>query len=431
MAEKKQKSKQQQKRDLAKLASAGAAAGYVASKVVKGKKRGKKAKRRAAIVGIFMALVIVAVGAMYYFDVKPLDVDLFNGQFKSWYISPDDFVASDGNLQIRYLDVGQGDCILIQLPDGKNMLIDAGKNNSETENKIINKLTQLGVDTIDYGMLTHADSDHSGGMDAVIKSDITFKNMYMPLIKSKLGNDPVEDLYAQAKATGGYLEQIAQDEPVNFEIPTITTNVYSAVMQALLDEQGCNILFSFEGLQIKGDNNQYVIDFYLPGYEQYSQDLNTAFEKNNVSPIIILKFNGKKFMFTGDCDDAESFFLADVLEKNIPADIDVLKVAHHGGQDSTSADFLSVVKPEYSVISVGENTYDHPRKAVIDRLNNVGSKIFTTQDKGDIILTMQGEKMGWAFEKTNSSYGSASEYDGEDIVASLLPDFAYARSYAS
>ena len=159
--------------------------------------------------------------------------------------------------------------------------------------------------------------------------------------------------------------------------------------------------------------------------------LNTAFEKNNVSPIMILKFNGKKIMFTGDCDDAESFFLADVLQNNIDADIDVLKVAHHGGQDSTSAEFLAVVKPEYSVISVGENTYDHPRQVVLDRLTNVGSKIFTTQDKGDIILTIKGDKMGWSFAKDNSSYGDASEYDGEDLSMSYLPSFAYARSFAS
>ncbi len=428
MAEKKQKSKEQQKRDLAKLAAAGAAAGYAAGKIAKGKKRGKKAKRRAAIVGFLMALVIVAAGAMYYFDVKPLDKDFFGGKFKSWYISPDDFVASEGNLQIRYLDIGQGDCILIQLPDGKNMLIDAGKNNSKTEEKILGTLDELDIDKIDYGVLTHTDSDHIGGMDKVIASDeVKFENVYMPLVKSKLANDPVEDLYAQAKTT--YLSEISKQEPAGFEIATITTQVYADVMQAIIDEE-CNVFFSFEGLQIK--TNEYVFDFYLPGYEQYDQDLNTAFEKNNVSPIMILKFNDKKIMFTGDCDDAESFFLQDVLQKGIDADVDVLKVAHHGGQDSTSADFLAVVKPEYSVISVGENTYDHPRKAVIDRLNNVDSKIFTTQDKGDIILTIKGDKMGWAFEKDNSSYGSASEYEGEDpVTTSYLPNFAYARSYAS
>lgn len=429
MAEKKQKSKEQQKRDIAKLAAAGAAAGYAASKIARGGKRSKKAKRRGAIVGFLMAIIIIAVGAMYYFDIKPLDKDFFDGKFKSWYISPDDFVASDGNLQVCYLDIGQGDCILIQLPDGKNMLIDAGKNNSETETKILDTLKELNIDTIDYGVLTHSDSDHSGGMDKVIASDaVTFKNVYMPLIKSKLDNDPVEELYAQAKTT--YLSEISKQEPAGFEIPQITTKVYADFMQAVIDEE-CEVFFSFEGLKITNDTNEYVFDFYLPGYEQYSQDLNTAFEKNNVSPIMILKFNGKKIMFTGDCDDAESFFLADVLKNNIDADVDVLKVAHHGGQDSTSADFLAVVKPEYSVISVGENTYDHPRKVVIDRLNAVGSKIFTTQDKGDIILTIKGDKMGWAFEKTNSSYGSASEYDGEDVDVAYLPGFAFARSFAA
>ena len=430
MAEKKQKSKEQQKRDIAKLAAAGAAAGYAASKIARGGKRSKKAKCRGAIVGFLMAIIIIAVGAMYYFDIKPLDKDFFDGKFKSWYISPDDFVASDGNLQVRYLDIGQGDCILIQLPDGKNMLIDAGKNNSETETKILDTLKELNIDTIDYGVLTHTDSDHIGGMDKVIASDaVTFKNVYMPLVKSsKYKPELVENWYAEAKTS--YLSEISKQEPTGFEIATITTQVYADVMKAI-DEEGSNVFFSFEGLKITNDTNEYVFDFYLPGYEQYAEDLNTAFEKNNVSPIMILKFNGKKIMFTGDCDDAESFFLADVLQNNIDADVDVLKVAHHGGQDSTSADFLAVVKPEYSVISVGENTYDHPRKAVIDRLNAVDSKIFTTQDKGDIILTIQGDKMGWAFEKTNSSYGSASEYEGEDVAVAYLPGFAFARSFAA
>ena len=430
MAEKKQKSKEQQKRDIAKLAAAGAAAGYAASKIVKGKKRNKKAKFCAAIVGLIVMAFVCGMGFMYYMCMPPFEADGFgNGFFKYYYMSPDDFVASDGNLQVRYLDIGQGDCILIQLPDGKNMLIDAGKNNSETETKILDTLKELNIDTIDYGVLTHGDSDHSGGMDKVIASDaVTFKNVYMPLIKSKLDNDPVETLYAQAKTT--YLSEISKQEPAGFEIPQITTKVYADFMQAVIDEE-CEVFFSFEGLKITNDANEYVFDFYLPGYEQYAEDLNTAFEKNNVSPIMILKFNGKKIMFTGDCDDAESFFLADVLQNNIDADVDVLKVAHHGGQDSTSADFLAVVKPEYSVISVGENTYDHPRKAVIDRLNAVDSKIFTTQDKGDIILTIKGDKMGWAFEKTNSSYGSASEYEGEDVAVAYLPGFAFARSFAA
>ena len=279
-------------------------------------------------------------------------------------------------------------------------------------------------------MLTHGDSDHSGGLDKVIASeDITFKNVYIPLVKaSRYKPELVEQWYSEAKTS--YLSEICQDEPAGFEIATITTQVYADVIKAV-DEEGANVFFSFEGLQITNDANEYVIDFYLPGYDQYKQDLNTAFEKNNVSPIMILKFNGKKIMFTGDCDDAESFFLADVLQNNIDADVDVLKVAHHGGQDSTSEEFLAVVKPEYSVICVGENNYDHPRKVVLDRLTDVGSKIFTTQDKGDIILTIQGNKMGWAFEKDSSSYGSASDYDGEDIAVAYLPSYKFARSFVS
>ena len=265
MAEKKSNSKEQQKRDLAKLAAAGAAAGYATSKIVKGKKRGKKAKRRAAIVGFLMAVLIVAVGAMYYFDIKPLDVDFFEGKYKSWYISPDDFVASDGNLQVVFLDVGQGDSILVRLPDGKNMLIDGADRDNKEKEHILKRLDEMGVDTIHYGVLTHSDSDHVGSMDDVIASDIKFEKVYMPLAKSNLANDPVEDWYEDAKAT--YLRDIAKSEPENFEIQTIDTGVYANFITALLAEEGCEPIFSFSGMQIKTE--EYVIDFYNPTYNEY------------------------------------------------------------------------------------------------------------------------------------------------------------------
>lgn len=397
MAEKKQKSKEQQKRDIAKLAAAGAAAGYAASKIARGGKRSKKAKRRGAIVGFLMAIIIIAVGAMYYFDIKPLDKDFFDGKFKSWYISSDDFVQSDGNLQIVFLDVGQGDSILVRLPDGKNMLIDAGDKRSDNENYILERLEEMGIDTIDYGILTHTDADHVGGMDAIVESDITFKEMYMPLVKSDLPNDPVEDWYADAKAT--YLSEIAKNEPAGFEnqIQTIDTAAYREFVTALLAEEGCKTKFSFSGLQIK--TNEYVIDFYNPTYNEYTK-INSAADKNNVSPIMILKFNDKKIMFTGDCDSAEiNLIETAVMQNRDDFDVDILKVAHHGGKESTSEEFLSIVKPEYSVISVGEgNTYGHPTSEVLGRLDEIDSKVFTTMEKGDIILTIIGSTIGWDFK---------------------------------
>lgn len=424
MAEKRRKSKDQQRGDMAKLAAGAAAAGYVATRVAR---RGKKSKLVAALIALVVALVIFGVGAMYYFDIKPFDADFFNGKFKCWYMSADSFVASDGDLQVRFLDIGQGDCALVQLPDGKNMLIDSGKNNSETEKKIIDTLKEVGATTIDYGVLTHTDSDHSGGMDKVIASDdITFKTMYMPLVKSKLAGDKVQAWYDEAK--DGYLKDLDMTEPADFNIQTITTQVYADFMQALLNEEGCEPIFSFAGMQIKGDG--YVFDFYNPTYQEY-KEISTAKQKNNVSPVMILRFNGKKILFTGDCDSAESNFNSAALAATDPSlfDVDVLKVAHHGGKESTSENFLKIVQPEYSVISVGENSYNHPTQEVLKRLSNVGSKIFTTQDKGDIIMTVKGTNIGWCFEKDGSSYGSASEYDAEDIAASALSFACMAGRY--
>ncbi len=402
MAEKKKKSKQQQAKDMAKLAGVAAAAGVVANRVSKKVGgRGKKSRRLALIVGILVFVLIVGSGAMYYYDLKPLNADWFNGQFKCWYMSPEAFAQSDGNLQIRFLNVGQGDCSLIQLPDGKNMLIDGGKDDKTKEQEIIAALKKAGATTIDYGMLTHTDSDHCGGMDAVIASDeITFKSMYMPLVKSKLADDKVQEWYDEAD----YLPK--DQEPADFSIQSIETTAYAKFMQAVLDEEGCETIFSYAGQQIKG--NGYVIDFYNPTYAEYKK-ISSAKQKNNVSPVMILTFNGKKIMFTGDCDDAEVNFRSTALKDGVENfDVDVLKVAHHGGKESTSEAFLDIVKPEYSVISVAEkNTYGHPTPEVLDRLDKVGSKVFTTKDKGDIVLTLQGDKMGWAFQHADA---------GEDVI---------------
>ena len=204
-------------------------------------------------------------------------------------------------------------------------------------------------------------------------------------------------------------------------------------MEAVLAEEGCQPYFSLEGMTIGGEEAGYIFDFYNPTYKEYQslvgeEEEQTAKEKNNVSPVMILRFNDKKIMFTGDCDDAESNFIETAVKSNVADyDVDVLKVAHHGGKQSTSEDFLKIVKPEFSVISVGNNNYGHPTEEVIDRLNAVGSKIFTTQDKGDIILTMSGDRMGWSFAKDGSSYGDASEYDGEDAasaaVSAIIPTY--------
>ena len=261
-----------------------------------------------------------------------------------------------------------------------------------------------------------------------LKKDLEEQKLKILTGFDKTPDYTVEEWFEEAKGT--YLKDL-EEVPAGFEIPTVDTNVYEDFMEALLAEEGCQPYFSLEGMTIGGEEAGYIFDFYNPTYAEYAElatGSQTAKEKNNVSPVMILRFNDKKIMFTGDCDDAESNFIETAVKGNVADyDVDVLKVAHHGGRESTSENFLKIVKPEYSVISVGNNNYGHPTDEVIDRLNAVGSKIFTTQDKGDIILTMSGDRMGWSFAKDGSSYGDASEYDGEDAasaaVSAIIPTY--------
>jgi len=395
----------QQKKDVGKIAVAAVAAGAAAKKIF-------MKRVLAAIVAVLVTLVVAATGLLYYYDIAPLDFDL-GGNFK-WYSLPGlPFSSDGGDLRVHFLDANQGDCIIIQLPDGKNMMIDAGKNDNKLKDKIIKYIKDLEINTIHYGMLTHTDEDHCGGFDKVIKDpDITFLKMYQPLIKSKSPNCYVAEKFDNyGEMNDGNRIPLNETLFAASNIRQIDTNAYMNFIDAVKAENS-EVIFSYAGQKIEGEG--YAINFYNPDYDKY-RTVNTATQKNDVSPMIILECNGKKMLLTGDGDDkAEITFLVNAGEK---AKVDVLKVAHHGGSQSTSELFLNKVKPEYSVISVGKNNHGHPTKAVLDRLGAVGSKVFRTDKMGDIVLTVSGGKMGWKFYRDGQEYGTADDYKGDDLPA--------------
>ncbi len=110
---------------------------------------------------------------------------------------------------------------------------------------------------------------------------------------------------------------------------------------------------------------------------------------------------GKKICFTGDADKAaEDNFLRYTRENRIDTDVDVLKVGHHGGKESSNQPFLDAVLPEYGVISVGmPNTYGHPTVETLTRLSNMNCQVFRTDLHGDITLTVENTDLAWSFAK--------------------------------
>ncbi len=295
----------------------------------------------------------------------------------------------EGDLAVHFLDVGQGDCIIIQLPDGKNAIIDAGGDAKNTtgercEDRIVENIDELKIKTFDYMFLSHTDADHVDYMDTVLeKCDV--KNIYRPAFNSK-----------SEKEAG-----------VNPQYGTVQTETYNNFVLAVKNEVkeiGAKVKLNIGYDKIEGEG--YRFDIYGVQEEWYLKskvgdgDQIDAKEKNKVSPMILLSYNSendvRRIMFTGDAEgkggnNGENLFLNHYNDK---IDIDLLKVGHHGSESSASDEFLKRLDPEYAVISVGvENSHKHPRQECLDRLayyqdgkGQKGIELYMTKDYGDIIF---------------------------------------------
>lgn len=338
----------------------------------------KNPKLLIAIVAIVVTAAII-VGALYI--VKP-----------EWFRGP---MPESGQLVVHYIDVGQGDCIYIAFPDGTDMLIDCGseKGRKEYETSAISDLKELNPDgKIDRVMATHSDTDHISYLDEVL-SEFQVGNVYMPNIRSnnldksvKIGGRDVKvgDLDASK------LKKFTDKD-------TIDTERYTEFFIAALSEPNCNITLNIGKYEIRGQD--YTFTFYCLSQEEWDRrHLNNGEQINAVSPIGILEYAGRRLVFTGDSNESNEEYYCETYPY---VDCDVLKVAHHGSNGSSSKDFLQHVKCEYAVISTSGESYGHPAQEALDRLKENGiQKIHRTDKCGNVVLTVShtGE-MAFSCEK--------------------------------
>lgn len=275
-------------------------------------------KQGKIIVSLVLALILFVVG---YFGRKN--------------VSQNDYVS------VHFIDVSHGDCQLIELPEGKTMLIDAGDNG--TEDRIIDYIESLGIKKIDYLVATHPHADHIGGMAEVI-ANFDIGEIYMPKIQNN--TKTFEDM----------LDVIGEKNL------TITSA-----------ESG-KVLFDYSGVRA---------EILSPKKGE------TYEEMNNYSAVLMLQCGDKRFLFMGD---AEKDVEEEILKKDL--DADVLKVGHHGSTTSSSKKFLEKVSPEYAVISCGEgNDYGHPHKETINNLKKIAKEILRTDKSGTIVMRCDGSNI--------------------------------------
>ncbi|MFA5934412.1 MAG: MBL fold metallo-hydrolase [Candidatus Paceibacterota bacterium] len=248
-----------------------------------------------------------------------------------------------GLLKVTFLDVGQGDSVFIESPDGNQILIDSGANKNISN--VLSRVMPFYDRSIDVLIATHPDQDHIGGFPEILK-------------RYKVGRYFDDGLVGET-ATFKEISYKLVDEKINEE---------RLIKNEILD---------------LGDG--VFLKIFYPSIELEGSDTN----KNSVVTKLI--YGDSNILLTGDIPTDVEKYLAMTEGKELKSDI--LKVAHHGSRNSLSEEFFSAVSPEYSIISASkDNSFGHPHKEIIDALNNIGTNILRTYEMGDITFVSDGNK---------------------------------------
>ena len=260
--------------------------------------------------------------------------------------------AVNGELEIDYIDVGQGDSELIRFPDGRNMIIDGGPESSSYN--LVSYLKNLGIQKLDIVVATHPHEDHIGGLDDVINNFETGE-IYMPYISPS-------------------------DVPSTVTYENLLTAVVNSGKTAKELTAGTYII-NEEGLTLR---------CISPAFEKYS-------EMNLYSAVLKLDFGKNSFLFMGD---AETRNEEQILADGYDVRADVIKAGHHGSNTSNSADFLKTVSPTAVIFSCGQNNkFGHPHREVVERYEKIGADIWRTDRNGTVTLVCDGKKFEISSEK--------------------------------
>lgn len=393
------------------------------------KRKKKLSKGKIIFLVVVVLIIVAALVALWYF--KP---DVLNGIIASLTQKDDPsdqtggigtgtgqednpYVTGD-TLQMTVLDIGQGDCIYIAFPDGKNMVMDIGSEFGSTSpwNHANEFLQERNVTQIDYLFITHGDYDHIRDAKKLL-DNYEIKSLYMPLEKAQDSNTWLDLLEAAENET-------YTDGNVNKVEAAYNNNVGAYTISGENWEMKC---YSFDEADYPSGTNAEKI--------------------NAVSPICLLEYAERTIVLTGDANEmTEEYVLSKGYLDNI--DTDILKVGHHGSKSSTTQTFLDKIDAEFAIISTSgtrekpQEKYTHPHPDLLARLDNYVDavpdadfngfrQVYITGSDGDITVTI-GENGGiniTASEAADKNYGevqvAAVITDGETLYAICIKRGAY------
>ena len=247
--------------------------------------------------------------------------------------------AQESDLRIHFIDVGEGDSILIETPSGEAVLVDAG--NLISGYKVVEYLKKSDIQNLDYLIFTHPHPDHIGGAFFIL-----------PMIDVKRIYDNGQDLIDLAKSI----------------------DMFRWYVQLVRNDSNYKTLKAEDSLLL----GEVILDVLWPSHPSSFLDFNVN------SLVMMLRYGGFRCLLVGDLTTIGEESL---LEQGISLRADVLKVGHHGANDATCQEFLRSVSPKIAVISINEsNIRGYPSKSVIDRIEKAGVRLYRTDRDGDILL---------------------------------------------
>ena len=269
--------------------------------------------------------------------------------------------AERETMRVTFVDVGFGDCIIVELPDGKTMLIDAGDGRYSNNLKVIKELNRRDIDTIDYLVCSSVNSEHCGGLAEIVKYK-NINSVYMPYCNNKYITEEFCTFVDQTAKSGA--------QTIYSEYKTrISTDEY---------------FFTFL--------SPSVIDYEDGEYSKLNSHPSKT-TRNNSSAVLWLEYADTAFLFTSDVQTSVLSSIVDAYQiapEYYPVNLEKCKfvqLAGHGGEISACSVFYDLLSLEAAIISVGENGSGCPSVQVLsDIINCVGNNLYRTDERGNITI---------------------------------------------
>lgn len=321
-----------------------------------------------------------------------------------------EYANLDRSFVTVFLDVGQGDGILIRTEQGTSILIDGGSTSNQRvgEYVLLPAIRYYGMSELDYVFVTHGDADHISGIEYLLNAEhigVRIRNLVLAKYGDRQGLANIETLAKEKNINVVYMEagdKIQEKQNPDMAgltleclYPSGSTLEAKQVVEREADsiaeakqvaEREASGITDDKKIAIGLDN---AIIANVPGEEATGSGLNA----NDLSMVLLAKYDGRKILFTGDAGSMVEKRL--ILEKSILlSETDALKVGHHGSHSASSKGFLQMTKPQYAIISCGKkNHYGHPHEETLMQLQTIGARVYRTDQCGAIILHIQSGKI--------------------------------------